>query len=56
MPWTEITRPHYQRVARRYASDLTDGEWLLVAPFMPGQARLGRPRTTDLRCIVDALL
>ena len=56
MPWTEITRPHYRRAARRYASDLTDAEWLLIAPFMPAPSRLGRPRKTDLRHIVDALL
>src|SRR6059058_4271130 len=56
MPWTETTRPHYRREARRYASDLADGEWMLVTPFMPAQSRLGRPRTTDLRHIVDALL
>jgi putative transposase len=56
MPWTEITRPQYRRPARRYASDLTDTEWALVAPFMPAPARLGRPRSTDLRSIVDALL
>ena len=56
MPWTEITRPHYQRAARRYASDLTDCEWGLLAPFMPEPSRLGRPRTTELRDVVDALL
>ena len=56
MPWTEITRPQYQRMARRYASDLTDREWEFLAPFMPAQCRLGRPRTTDLRQVVDALL
>jgi len=56
MPWTEITRPHYQRATGRYASDLTDREWELLAPFMPAQCRLGRPRTTDLRNVVDALL
>jgi transposase len=56
MPWTEITRPQYLRAGRRYASDVTDSEWALVAPFMPEQSRLGRPRTTDLRTVVDALL
>ena len=56
MPWTEITRPQYLRAARRYASDLTDGEWEPLAPFMPEPSRLGRPRTTDLRNVVDALL
>ncbi|MBC7432432.1 MAG: IS5 family transposase [Rubritepida sp.] len=56
MPWTEITRPHYRRARQRYASDLTDGEWGLVAPFMPQPSPLGRPRTTDLRSVMDALL
>ena len=56
MPWTEITRPQYRRAARRYASDLTDAEWELLRPFMPEPSRLGRPRTTDLRQVVDALL
>jgi transposase len=56
MPWTEITRPHYRRATQRYASDLMDAEWVLMAPFMPETSRLGRPRTTDLRSVVDALL
>jgi len=56
MPWTEITRTQYLRAGRRYASDLTDAEWELVAPFMPAPSRYGRPRTTKLRNVVDALL
>ena len=56
MPWTEITRPQYRRDGQRYASDLTDGEWALIAPHLPAPRRLGRPRTTDLRDVVDALL
>ena len=56
MPWTETTRPQYQRASRRYASDLTDDEWGLLAPFMPESSMLGRPRTTDLRNVLDALL
>ena len=56
MPWSEITRPQYRRAARRYASDLTDAEWTLIAPLMPDPSRLGRPRKTALRQIVDALL
>lgn len=55
MPWTEITRPQYQRAGLRYASDLADAEWALIAPFMPGRRRYGRPRTTDLRAVVQAI-
>ena len=54
--WTEITRPKYERAGRRYASDLTDAEWRLIEPFMPPVKRLGRPRETDLRAVVDAIL
>ena len=55
MPWTEITRPQYRRTGLTYASDLTDAEWRLIEPFMPGRRRLGRPRSTDLRRVVNAI-
>jgi putative transposase len=56
MAWTETTRPHYERRCPRYASDLTDEEWALIAPLMPSPNRIGRPRKTDLREVVNALL
>ena len=55
MPWTEITRSQYLRTGLRYASDLTDAEWSLVERFMPDARRLGRPRLTDLRRVVEAM-
>ena len=54
--WTEITRPQYERNNRRYASDLSDAEWDLIAPYMPPPKALGRPRTTALRDVVNAIL
>ncbi len=56
MPWTETARRDYRRDCPRYASDMTDREWALIEPFMPPSNRLGRPRTTDLREVVNALL
>jgi transposase len=56
MPWTETTRRQYRRDELRYASDTTDAEWALIAPHLPPPRRLGRPRTTELRSVVDALL
>jgi transposase len=56
MAWTKITRAQYERGGLRYASDLTDREWVLIAPHLPGRKRIGRPRTTDLRAVMDALL
>src|SRR5512144_255133 len=54
--WTEITRPKYERTGQRYASDLTDREWAVIEPLMPAAKRLGRPRETDLRAVLDAIL
>ena len=56
MPWTEITRAEYRRDGLRYASDMTDAEWALIARRFPPRRRLGRPRTTDLREVVEAIL
>ena len=56
MAWTEITRLHYLREGLRYASDTTNNEWALIVPFMPEPNRLGRPRKTQLRTVVNALL
>src|SRR3954447_12807898 len=55
MPRTETTRPQYRRAGLRYSSDLTDDEWALIEPHLPPARRLGRPRTTDLRAVVDGL-
>ena len=54
--WTEITRPKYEREGQRYASDLTDAEWALIEPHMPAVKRLGRPRATELRNVLNAIL
>lgn len=56
MAWTETTRRNYVRRTSGYASDVTDREWDFVAPFMPAPRRLGRPRKTDLRDVLNALL
>jgi transposase len=33
-----------------------DAEWRLIEPYMPAVKRLGRPRETDPRDLVDAML
>src|SRR6201984_1210334 len=54
--WTEITRRKYEREGQRYASDLTNAEWARIEPQMPAAKRLGRPRETELRTVLDAIL
>lgn len=56
MAWTEITRPKYRRDGLRYASDTTDAEWAVIAPHLPAKPRRGRPRTTSLRAVMNAIL
>ena len=56
MPWSEITRRQYRREGLRYASSMTDAEWSLIEPFMPEASAIGRPRETDLRAVVNAIL
>ena len=55
MSWTEITRAQYRRDGLRFASDTTDAEWAVLEPLMPEPAGVGRPRTTNLRSVVDAI-
>jgi transposase len=56
MPWTDAARRDHARGMPRYATDLKDEEWALVAPFMPPPRRVGRPREVDLREVVNAIL
>ena len=55
MPWTEITRPDYDRRGLRYASDSRDEEWELIAPFLEPCSKQGRPREVDMRDVWDAI-
>lgn len=56
MPWTDAARREHARWTPRYASDLKDDEWALIAPFMPPPRKVGRPREVDLREVVNAIL
>ena len=56
MPWNDTARVEYRRDCTRYPSDLTDREWALIEPLLPPAKRGGRPRRTDLREVMDAIL
>jgi putative transposase len=56
MAWTEITRRHYRREGLRYGSDTTDAEWFVMESLLPPASALGRPRATDMRTVIDAIL
>ena len=56
MPWDAIARRQHNRGHLLYPSDLTDREWSIMEPFIPPAKSGGRPRTTDMREIVNAIL
>src|SRR5271166_5512055 len=43
-------RPHH------YPSDITDAQWALIEPHIPPVHPGGRPRKTDVRDVLDAIL
>lgn len=53
--WTPATRRQHSREHLRYETDLTDREWNLIAPMLPGAAKTGRPRKWSLREIMNAI-
>jgi putative transposase len=41
---------------KHYPSDLTDAEWMMLAPLLPPPKRLGRPARVERREVVNAIL
>ena len=39
-----------------YATDVSDAAWALLAPLLPAAPPGGRPRTTDIRAVINAIL
>ena len=54
--WTSENRGSYDRGKLRYPSDVTDGEWALIAPLIPPAKRGGRRRSVDIREVVNGLM
>jgi putative transposase len=40
---------------KNYPSDLTDAEWAILAPLLPPAKRGGRPRSADMREVMNAI-
>src|SRR3982075_2587100 len=40
---------------KHYDTDLSDAAWALVAPLLPAARPGGRPRTTDIRAVINAI-
>ena len=55
MPWDDVARAQHTRKTDRYPSDMSDDEWSLLEPMVPAARCGGRPRTTDMREVVNAI-
>ncbi|MGJ0621060.1 MAG: IS5 family transposase [Methylocystis sp.] len=56
--WTRETRGRMaaiERKTKRYPTDLTDEEWVRLAPFLPTPAKRGRKPEVDLREVLNAI-
>ena len=53
--WKPEHRGAADRRGLRYESDLTDGEWALVGSLIPPAKRGGRPRTVNVREVLNAI-
>src|ERR1700758_622822 len=53
--WTKEHRLAAGRKSLRYRSDLTDAGWTLVAPLIPPAKRGGRPRSVDVREVLNGI-
>jgi transposase len=54
--WTDEHRATYKRPGGRYPSDLTDAEWARLEPLIPPAKPGGRPRGTNMREAMNAIL
>ena len=53
--WKPEYRAAADRRSLRYPSDLTDGEWALVAPLIPPAKCGGRPRSVNGREVLNGI-
>jgi transposase len=48
--WTPTTRQQHSRAVTRYQTDLTDAEWLVIAPWIGRNRRLAK----DFEATIDS--
>ena len=54
--WTQAHRATYKQSGTALPSDLTDVEWARLEPLIPAAEPGGRPRKTDMRAAMNAIL
>jgi putative transposase len=54
--WTDEHRAKYRQSGSGFPSDLSDGQWARLESLIPPATPGGRPRKTDMRAAMNALL
>ena len=54
--WTDEHRKTYHREGVGFPSNLTDAEWVVLGPLIPDATPGGRPRKTNMRSAMNAIL
>ena len=54
--WTQAHREAHQQASGGFPSSLTDLEWAVLGPLIPDASPGGRPRKTDMRAAMNAIL
>lgn len=54
--WTEEHRAVHGQTGTSFPSNLTDAEWARLEPLVPAATPGGRPRKTDMRTAMNAIL
>ena len=55
MAWTETTQAQYRRALDRFETDVMQEEWSVVRPHLPTASKRGRPHSTGLREVFNAI-
>jgi transposase len=54
--WTAHNRRRHDRSQLRYPSDLTDEEWMHVAPLIPPNKPGGNKRSVNVREVINGIM
>ena len=54
--WTRAHRETCRREGGGFPGDLSDAEWMILGPLIPEAKLGGRPRKTDMRSAMNAIL
>ena len=53
--WTDEARAAHEPRTERYPSDMTVAEWAIIEPMIPPPRTGGRPRTSDMREVMNGV-